>query len=301
MELQDFMKKVVERMAAKLGDGYTVEGKDILKNNGSVLHAAVVCHQGHNVTPCIYMDDFYRSYLAGNMGIQGIVDEALHIYRENAVGPDFDTDLLRDYGNICHRLRGRLINTERNRMFLAGVPHRDFLDLSLAYTVELSAPDKKLWTIQVCNGHLKCWGVGEAELYETVLRNMQNPNEAALKSMEAVLREMTGCDAGPDTGECPIYVLSNRSHSNGAVQMLNSHMLKLAAGIMGNSDFAILPSSVHELLLVPADGADGGMGCARQLADIVREVNDTQVAESDILSYHVYRYCNETGEITIAA
>lgn len=298
MELQDFMKKVVEGVAAKLGDGYTVEGKDILKNNGSVLHAAVVCTQGHNVTPCIYMDDFYVSYLAGNMGIQGIVEEALRIYRKNAVDPGFDTDLLRDYRNVSSRLRSRLINTERNRMFLADVPHRDFLDLSLVYTVELSAPDKKLWTIQVCNEHLKCWGVGEAELYETALRNMEAPDKAVLKSMEAVIREMTGCDAGPDTGECPIYVLSNRNHLNGAVQILNSHMLKSAAGIMGNSDLAILPSSVHELLLVPADG---GMDCAHQLAGIVREVNDTQVAESDILSYHVYHYCNETEEITIAA
>ena len=55
---------------------------------------------------------------------------------------------------------------------------------------------------------------------------------------------------------------------------------------------------MHECILVSEDG-DGAS--AQELAEIVREVNDTQVAKEEILSYHVYRYDRKNENITIAA
>ena len=61
-------------------------------------------------------------------------------------------------------------------------------------------------------------------------------------------------------------------------------------------DLYILPSSVHELILVPAyEYID-----VYQLYEMVKEVNDTVVALGDILSYNVYKYCKETDQIVIA-
>lgn len=82
--------------------------------------------------------------------------------------------------------------------------------------------------------------------------------------------------------------------------MFNKQMLKSAAQIL-DGDFLLLPSSVHELILMPMEQEEEEGAQARQFAAMVQEVNDTQVEEDEILSYHVYRYCRETEEIVIAA
>ena len=51
-------------------------------------------------------------------------------------------------------------------------------------------------------------------------------------------------------------------------------------------DFFILPSSIHELLIIPDNGNMG----FEQLQDMVREVNETQVAPEEKLTDSVYHY-----------
>lgn len=62
-------------------------------------------------------------------------------------------------------------------------------------------------------------------------------------------------------------------------------------------DLYILPSSVNEVLLVRASELEDGVD---ELKEMVRDANETVVAEKDILSYNVYHYDKEHG-ITIAA
>ena len=59
-----------------------------------------------------------------------------------------------------------------------------------------------------------------------------------------------------------------------------------------------LPSSVHEMILVPAGEFCGG---PEELAQLVQEVNDTVVRGEDYLSSHVYQYCVGSRQIRIAA
>lgn len=62
------------------------------------------------------------------------------------------------------------------------------------------------------------------------------------------------------------------------------------------SNFFILPSSLHEVLIVPASK---NMDLS-ELEDMVREVNATQVAPPDKLSDSVYRYDREHRTIKLA-
>jgi hypothetical protein len=100
---------------------------------------------------------------------------------------------------------------------------------------------------------------------------------------------------------CSMYVLTNKGGHTGAVQLLNKNALDSAADHIGTDSLIILPSSVHELIILPADKEEEDPGYLKDLVEIVRTVNDTDVLEQEILSYHVYRYSRETGEITIAA
>lgn len=84
----------------------------------------------------------------------------------------------------------------------------------------------------------------------------------------------------PDT----MFVLTNDTKVNGAAAILNDDTRQEIADKVG--DFYVLPSSIHETLIIPKDA---GMEL-RDLEQMVQEVNQTQVAPQERLSDHVYEY-----------
>ena len=67
--------------------------------------------------------------------------------------------------------------------------------------------------------------------------------------------------------------------------MAYPHVLEMIGGIL-QSDYYVLPSSVHEVVIVPASA---GVGC-RDMDEMVAEVNRTQVAPEEVLSDRAYYY-----------
>ena len=94
-----------------------------------------------------------------------------------------------------------------------------------------------------------------------------------------------------------MFILSNKRKLNGAAQICNTRAMKEIARCFFD-DFWILPSSVHEVILIPCRWS---VPQTENFAEIVRYVNHTQVLPQDVLSYHVYRYHIQTGEMTIEA
>ena len=93
-----------------------------------------------------------------------------------------------------------------------------------------------------------------------------------------------------DVRDVPMYVLSNKTKIHGAACILYENVVKDFADYL-NRDIFILPSSVHEVILVPSQGAQK----AQNLVEMVREVNETQVEEEEILSDSVYYFSREDG------
>lgn len=111
--------------------------------------------------------------------------------------------------------------------------------------------------------------------------------EAIVKELVGAVKEMAGNGYSVTAQET--------TKNNGANIMLYKEYLEIAAEKM-NGDFYILPSSIHELLAVPVSTAE-----IEKLRQMVKEVNDNEVAPEEILGYEVYRYNRETGEVEVAA
>ena len=300
MHIEEFTENVTQRIKKELGGMYHVETGEVVKNNGIVCHGITIQDRGSNISPCIYADGIYGEFFSGEISFEDAVEKMLHICRENLVHGNFDTGVFTDYGKVRRMLRGCLINTGRNRMLLKDVPHREFLDLSLIYKIEVCGLSMGMGSIRVHNAHLGLWDIKEEDLFAAVRENMAYMEDGTLESILDVVMGLTGVEMRWDDALEFMYVLSNKNRLDGAVQILNGRMLEQAAGRIGE-DFIILPSSVHELLLVPDIKGERKAERIRELAEIVREVNDTQVMPSDILSYHVYRYEKETGKLEIIA
>ena len=92
------------------------------------------------------------------------------------------------------------------------------------------------------------------------------------------------------------YVLTNPKKVFGAVELLDGNTLK-GIGVELGGDFIVLPSSLHESIIIPADGSVS----YQELADIVTDINRNVVSIVERLSDHVYLYERKEGALRIAA
>ena len=147
------------------------------------------------------------------------------------------------------------------------------------------------------NVHLRLWDVTKEDLYRAAEENTQKLMPYEIRSMAEVLREIMDDyeeEMEQFSDSVPMYVLSNRNKVEGAACMLYPDLLRDFSDKEGSS-FYIIPSSIHELLLLPVeDDSDSA-----EIKGMIKEVNDTQVSEEEILSYSLYYYDSKEGKITM--
>ena len=140
-------------------------------------------------------------------------------------------------------------------------------------------------SVLVRDDSMKLWQITGEDLEEAASKNMPLLTPPVFKGMSEMMQEMLGMSVpGQDTPDS-LYVLTNQQKCYGAVYMLDETVLAGISDQLGDA-FFILPSSIHECMVLPClPGFDPG-----RLAELVREVNRTQVDPQEVLSDSVYRY-----------
>ena len=91
----------------------------------------------------------------------------------------------------------------------------------------------------------------------------------------------------PEVGEPKMYVLTNMTSSNGAGAIFCGELLEKIQTKL-DSDYYLLPSSIHEVIIVPDEG-----GYDREELDMmVKTINMTEVNSNDRLADHAFYYSN---------
>ena len=111
--------------------------------------------------------------------------------------------------------------------------------------------------------------------------------------MQDVLSEMMGGSAS-GSEEDSLYLLSNKFNYLGASYIYDINTLNAISSMLG-TNFWILPSSIHEILIAP----DRGLLDFKELEEMVKSINDSIVEEKDILSYNIYYYDRDKKEVKI--
>ena len=145
-------------------------------------------------------------------------------------------------------------------------------------------------TSELTNDMIDHMGVTHEQLKADALENAPEIRPAVIQGMSEVMREMMGPEAFemfglPEEQEEMMYVATVPDKNSGAGVLAYQDFMDQAAEKLGG-DFYILPSSIHEILLVP----DNGDKAADDLRDMVREVNATQVSPEEKLTDNVYHY-----------
>lgn len=164
--------------------------------------------------------------------------------------------------------------------------HSNFLDLSVYYYIRLES-DKinKRKTAWVNHTALKNWGITTHRLKMQAVKNL-NKDGYIMQPIQKMI------PLPKEEDSIPLYVLINRSGVFGAASILNTDRIAAFAEEIGQNIF-IIPSSIHELLLLP----DDGQTTVEDLDQMIKEINDTLVEPQDRLSNHAYYYNRITDEI----
>lgn len=213
-----------------------------------------------------------------------------------------DKKYIQDFDLIKNYIVYRLINTDRNKILLEDIPHINFLDLSIVFHC-LTKQTMFCTTYNLIrNVHFQQWNVSLDRLYEAANKNTQKILGYEIKSMRSMMFEMMRENPQKFDSELldrlensiPMYVVSNKSRTEGASCMLYPKLIEDFAEALGENVY-IIPSSVNELLLLPAINDDAGI----YFKNSIREINDTNMKPEEILSYSLYYYDREMNRIMI--
>lgn len=287
--------------------GYEIREHSVTKVNQVLNGFSFVTDKNEKVQTVFYFEYLYNDFLNNNATVESILNEVLATYENKAdkvteIENKLNEHSLLDFNEVKSKIFCSVVNTEQNEKLLEHIPHIDMLDLSLIFTVDIFNGQKEdYYLVTITNAILEEWNISIQDLYELALNNNENMfGKVFIKSMYDLFKDDFGLDMPPiDILPCENlpYVFSNNKKNYGANNLfLYRELLKEFSNGM---NIIILPSSRHELLLLPTsdDMQDIDFNGYREM---VTEVNKNEVSERDFLSDNVYFYCNLDDEIKIA-
>jgi hypothetical protein len=304
MDRDSFAEQVMSRVGNMLGGGHDIRIHRAGKNNGVYRTGLQITGNGLDIAPVFYIDRYYGLYEKGEETIDSVAARVMDTYNRERSGGMMQVDMRKflSYERVRETIVYKLVSTGKNRELLEDVPHVDFMDLSIIFQCLVSREGPEMATILVHNVHMKLWDVTTEELHAAAEENTRKLLPYEIKSMTEVLHEIMETEDPEQSGHSefeaeladnvPMYVLSNKNRVEGAACMLYPGLIRDLADKFGKS-FYIIPSSVHEVLILPTED----IGECAGIKSMIREINDTQVSPEEILSYSLYYYDREEGKI----
>jgi len=310
----EFTEKLRAELALGMGEKYDTRVHQVAKANAGVLDALTVFRKDgkDKISPNFYLLPLFGEYREGKE-IEAIAEELADAYHAQAADSgELLKELgdIKEYGGCRHRVFFRLVNTGKNGAYLKGLLHFEVLDLSMVICILVREGEGGISSVPVQNRLFESWGVPAEEVRRQAEENtpLLFPVKAVplVSVMADILRQAAaGTDGGlhgsawgskkqGDDKKEP-FIMTNTRGINGFSAVLYPGALRDFARLAGK-DLYVLPSSLHEALLLPADSPIA----LPELQEMVAEANASVVEEQDILSGSVYYYGREKNELRIA-
>lgn len=295
MNYFEFVEIVCEQCNFLLKSSVKASIHKTLKNNSTDRIGIMLTDESTNIHPTIYLEEFYQQYLDGRDTFD-IAHNITNLYYEIRFEESWDTNQILDFELAKTRIAYKLIHFEKNQRLLKDVPHLKFLDLAIVFYILLDKTEKGAASVLITHDMLKHWNQSLMKIYCYAASNTPALLTAELMPMNDVIIELLGensDDYEPDE-ENHMYILSNEQRHFGAACILYDPVLEDIGKIL-EDDFYILPSSIHEVIVLSAKYASS----QTDLDEMINEINNTQVSEEEILSDHAYYYNRKTKRLLL--
>ena len=292
--MESFETVVKEGLEERIPGAKKISFQSVIKNNDRRLRGCVIERPDSNMSPTVYIDDMYQDIQDGRVGVDEVIDRIAKAFSSQSEVSSFDVHSFIDWERAKGKIVMRLISRERNKELLQDVPSTEVAgmdDLAIVFTFLLEVGDEGQGSIMIKNAHMKEWGVEIEDLQSVAEQNAPRLLPAMVQPMEYILGAV-GIDS-PNVG-IGMTVITNSSKTYGAAAILYKGLLKDLAKRMNTEELILIPSSVHEMLAI-----SGSNTHIDDVNEMIREVNDSQVAPGDQLGDHAYRYTVATDSISM--
>lgn len=268
IEVIDILKEHYEDCVIKIDE--------VKKVNDVCLTGITILKKGEKIAPVIYVDDLLERYNDANEIAEKIID----IYENNVREYNFIESIdVQNFESVKEHLTLRICNRQSNEEFLKDKIWYGMLDLAVYAVADYDEASITLTKNMAEN----CWEVSEKELLDLSLKNF-NEIPASIRNLLDAVKDITDLD-DIAVENCKMFVVTNKNSSYGAVEILNVPILESISDKFG-SDLCILPSSVHEIIVIPIDKNID----FEYVNSMIKSVNETNLSPKDVLSDHAYVY-----------
>ena len=296
MNFDDFTALIEDRIKDYLPEDYMGADVEITETRklNQTYTALIVKREGQEIAASVDLDMLYD--MLDDMSFEEVIQQAADMAQRQPEGLDIND--IQDYEKARERLFIRVSNAEDNRELLKDTPHKEIIGLAVTCHVLVGLEDGEMGSTMVTAPLLEKFGVTTEQLFEDAFLNSQEILPPSIEPMEAMLGRMMGfgmemevpetLDAQLETLDLEkmgMAVLTNRQAVNGAAVIFYPGLME-KIGDSQQVNFFILPSSTHEVILVP----DNGSMKLKDLEDMVKSINASEVSPKDRLSDTVYHY-----------
>lgn len=289
MDFKEFVNKLEQDLKDAMADispGATVEVRSVEKLQEGSYTGITISPVGGNVGMNLNANQLFDQMQDGQ-SYEGVLAVAVSTAERGLHDmPAVDVSELMNYEAAKKYLCFDVVGSDRNADMLEKVPHTDKENISMVYRLQLDSTENGAATVLITNAMMEQFGVTKEQLHADAMENAQEIRPADFRTMAAVMAEMMGmpeemmADMAP-----PMYVATNQDKVQGAAVMFYPDFMDQAAKELGG-DIFILPSSVHEVLILPDDGNMN----AQELKEMVTSINASEVSPEDRLTDSVYHY-----------
>ena len=302
MSFEEFCKVVEEKILDYLPVEFkdsTVELMTAVKNNDTKYTGVLIRQKSNPCTPNIYLNNIYSDFSEGSISMEDVLKKIADIRVKSDMR--FDVSGIQKWDDVKERILPKLVSTDSNKEALDR-PCTLFTDgLAVVYQISIEDSFSKIGpgaSIPITTPILDTWGISLEELDRTAKDNIVGLSDfmsiAEVLAGMGLIDPMAPAEVEKAMLENPMCILTNRTRINGATALLDEGELEyISARLKG--DYIILPSSIHEVIILPGD-LDRDPA---QLEAMVQEINATQVAPEDRLSDRIYKYDSATRKVVV--
>ena len=289
MDYREFVDQVTEDLNAHLPEelsGARVFARDVEKLQGTSYYGITVQPENSSIGVSLDLKPVYQMMEEEGLDYDGALDRIANTV-ENGIlhRPEITVDEISDYEHMKDSLMIQLVPTAGNEEMLSSMPHVEKEDMSIVYRMVIDTNTQGMASTLVTNQMLDTYGITADQLHADALANASVNFPAEVRSMREMMAEMTGLDPDMLPDDPGMYVATCNHGMNGAGCIFYPEFMDQTAEKVGG-DFFILPSSIHEVILVP----DNGTMTAQELDAMVQEVNANEVIPEERLSGNAFHY-----------
>ena len=263
------------------------------KPGNQILTGIVMRKPGSKAAPMLYLDELYSSYTSGEIDFPDIFEEIKDIICQDCSCIPTDTGQVLNWDSARDYIISRFINISNglNEAYLVNRPYTlmDNSNFAVIYDVDFSTPEQMM-TSPITYDLMHGWNVSLQEIDHASKVNNPRLRPVCIDAIGSLLSNML-----PHTDfftDVPLmYVITNEQCSLGAITVTYDGVDKQLQDMLG--DYYLLPSSVHEMIVVSRSNFD-----AATLSAMIYDINRTEVQPCDILDD--VPYIIKDGQLMIA-